>query len=58
MEAEYGRPAKDFVAQSFRECPTVTVSKRLRQALLGLTAHQSMAVVFSLIAFVPVVSAV
>ncbi|KAJ6564487.1 hypothetical protein B0H19DRAFT_1141200 [Mycena capillaripes] len=42
MEAEYGRPAKDFVSQCFRECPTVT----------------SMAVVFSVIGFVPVVTAI
>ncbi|KAF7369317.1 hypothetical protein MVEN_00259900 [Mycena venus] len=42
MEKEYGRPAKDFLAQSFRECPTVT----------------SIGVVFSIISFVPVVTAI
>ncbi|KAF7333589.1 hypothetical protein MSAN_00159400 [Mycena sanguinolenta] len=42
MEKEYGRPAKDFLAQSFRECPTVT--------LVG--------VVFSVLSFVPIVATV
>jgi len=42
LETEYGRPAKDFIAQSFRECPTIT--------LIG--------VVFSAISFVPVVSTI
>ncbi|KAJ6482632.1 hypothetical protein C8R45DRAFT_1002061 [Mycena sanguinolenta] len=42
MEKEYGRPAKDFLAQSFRECPTITL----------------VAVVFSVLSFVPIVATV